>query len=73
MLKEKDIQIDDDDERRKSNLMQVSINKNNVWFSIREISELYKLMPNRFSLFASSRCEIHLSFLESTKIINKNK
>ena len=28
MLKEKDIQIDDDDERRKSNLMQVSINKN---------------------------------------------
>lgn len=28
MLKEKDIQIDDEDERRKSNLMQVSINKN---------------------------------------------
>ena len=28
MLKEKDIQIDDDDKRRKSNLMQVSINKN---------------------------------------------
>ncbi len=28
MLKEKDIQIDNDDKRRKSNLMQVSINKN---------------------------------------------
>lgn len=28
MLKEKDIQIDDEDERRKGNLMQVSINKN---------------------------------------------
>lgn len=28
MPKEKDIQIDDEDERRKSNLMQVSINKN---------------------------------------------
>lgn len=28
MLKEKDIQIDNDDERRKSNLMEVTINKN---------------------------------------------
>lgn len=28
ILKEKDIQIDNDDKRRKSNLMQVSINKN---------------------------------------------